>query len=185
VQGAGAPPPGADVPAASALLEADFEVTISGGSGPAFYQSCVFTHADHTLFSGGSSDVNVSFGSVFVDTFDSETGVDTCGHQFGLFGFSPFTFGQPFIVHGRFSAEASSHGPAVGDVVRGVADVYDFEAFSCAFGCGFSDIIPGTTFTVSVVPAPEGPTVPSVLVVLGVGGLKRKLSGIRSQPGIG
>jgi hypothetical protein len=169
---------------ASAIITAEYQLTIFGSTGPAFFVACVTAMGDR--YPGdGSAGASVSFagGQFAAAQSDTEIGaVSNCDNGLllePLYGL-PFIFGQPFLIDGTMSAESSSGASAAGGAPFGDAGFSSIVALdsNCAPSCTKSDIIPGTSFTLTLVPEPA-----TCLLVLGALGLMaRSLRKPRTGP---
>ena len=145
---------------ASASITAEYQLTIFGSTGSAFYVACVTAQGDR--YPGdGSAGASVSFAGFSAAESDTEhPAVSNCDN--GMFlqpGVGlPFTFGQPFLIDGTMSAESSSGGSGMdlsGGAPAGSAEFSGIFALDshCNPSCTNSDIIP-STFTLTLVPEP-------------------------------
>ncbi len=136
------------VPFASASIDAEYVVTIEGSTGPGFYFPCVSAGGDQYPGGGGYASASGSFGDIGA-TQNGRGGQDSCSFFRPGFFAPNFTFGQPFHVHGMFSAQAAATpGPNPG-LPRGGAGLTGFIILDSQ-----SRPVSGARWNIEIVPEP-------------------------------
>lgn len=148
------PPPDVLV-TASAMIDTDLLVNVTGSTGTALFVPCFFGAGDHDLAAASVTVSGAINGSTRVGSDSDLSQINSCGipPDFNPPGLVPpsisFTFGQPFMIDLTVSGQGSADVP--GAVSEGDLSVEGYEVLDPAS----LNPIPGAIISVTMTPEPN------------------------------